>query len=54
LIFSFEYRDEGLTPKIPSNCPQELVELMQMCWKKDPQQRPSFETICILLEQQKL
>jgi ABC-type thiamine transport system ATPase subunit len=29
-----------LTPEIPSNCPQKLVELMQMCWKKQPQQRP--------------
>jgi hypothetical protein len=35
-----EYRDKGLTPEIPSNCPQKLVELMQMCWKKQPQQRP--------------
>jgi serine/threonine protein kinase len=42
LIFSFEYRDKGLTPTIPSNCPQKLVELMQMCWKKQPQQRPVF------------
>jgi serine/threonine protein kinase len=33
-------KDEGLTPEIPSNCPQKLVELMQMCWKKQPQQRP--------------
>jgi hypothetical protein len=36
----FEYRDSFLTPEIPSNCPQKLVELMQMCWKKQPQQRP--------------
>jgi hypothetical protein len=36
----FEYRDKGLTPEIPSNCPQKLVELIQMCWKKQPQQRP--------------
>jgi hypothetical protein len=36
----FECRDEGLTPEIPSNCPQKLVELMQMCWKQQPQQRP--------------
>jgi hypothetical protein len=39
-FFDCEYRDEGLTPEIPSNCPQKLVELMQMCWKKQPQQRP--------------
>jgi hypothetical protein len=35
-----EYRDEGFTPEIPSNCPEKFVELMQMCWKKQPQQRP--------------
>jgi hypothetical protein len=39
-FFISEYRDKGLTPEIPSNCPQKLVELMQMCWKKQPQQRP--------------
>jgi hypothetical protein len=44
-----EYRDEGLTPEIPSNCPQKLVELMQMCWKKQPQQRPvSFLFVCFV------
>jgi len=44
-------RDEGLTPKIPSNCPQKLHELMQMCWKLQPEQRPNFETICVMLQQ---
>jgi hypothetical protein len=45
--FDCEYRDKGLTPEIPSNCPQKLVELMKMCWKKQPQQRPvSF--LCFL------
>jgi hypothetical protein len=34
------HRDEGLTPKIPDDCPALLAELMQMCWKKDPNQRP--------------
>jgi hypothetical protein len=46
----FEYRDKGLTPEIPSNCPQKLVELMKMCWKKQPQQRPvSFLFVCLFL-----
>jgi hypothetical protein len=44
-------RDEGLTPTIPSNCPPKLRELMQMCWKMQPEQRPTFEAICALLEQ---
>jgi len=42
-------REKGLTPAIPSNCPQKLCELMQMCWKIEPEQRPNFETICSLL-----
>jgi hypothetical protein len=31
-----EYRDEGLTPEIPSDCPEKLRELMKMCWMKEP------------------
>jgi predicted Ser/Thr protein kinase len=44
-------RDEGLTPTIPSKCPPKLRELMQLCWKMQPEQRPSFESICAMLEQ---
>jgi serine/threonine protein kinase len=44
-------RDEGLTPTIPTDCPPKLRELMQMCWKMQPEQRPNFEAICALLEQ---
>jgi hypothetical protein len=32
--------DQGLTPKIPEDCPPKLRELMEMCWKKQPDQRP--------------
>jgi hypothetical protein len=42
-------RDNAMTPPIPSDCPQKLRELMQMCWKKNPEQRPSFEMICEFL-----
>jgi hypothetical protein len=45
---STQIRDEGLTPEIPSNCPQKLVELMQMCWKKQPQQRPVSSLFSLL------
>jgi insulin receptor len=43
-------RDQGLTPTIPNNCPEKLRQLMEMCWKKQPEQRPNFETICQILE----
>jgi hypothetical protein len=29
-----------LTPTIPNDCPSIFREVMQMCWKKDPDQRP--------------
>jgi hypothetical protein len=33
-------RDQNLTPKIPEDCPQILREIMEMCWKRDPNERP--------------
>eukprot|EP00029_Vermamoeba_vermiformis_P000232 TRINITY_DN10259_c0_g1_i1.p1 TRINITY_DN10259_c0_g1~~TRINITY_DN10259_c0_g1_i1.p1 ORF type:complete len:299 (+),score=58.89 TRINITY_DN10259_c0_g1_i1:158-1054(+) len=43
-------RDEGYTPVIPETCPPVLREVMQMCWKLDPNQRPEMSTICELLD----
>jgi hypothetical protein len=45
-------RDKGLTPIIPSDCPQKLRQVMQMCWNRQPEQRPNMEIICTILEQQ--
>jgi len=47
---STRIRDEGLTPSIPNECPPVLLEVMQMCWKKDPEQRPNIENILAFLE----
>jgi serine/threonine protein kinase len=44
-------RDEGVTPNIPNDCPHKLRQLMIICWNKQPEQRPSFETICEILVQ---
>jgi hypothetical protein len=38
--FNSENRDQGLTPTIPNDCPPFVRQLMEMCWKKDPDQRP--------------
>jgi len=43
-------RDEGLTPEIPSDCPEKLRQVMQLCWQQDPKQRPTMESIRSLLE----
>jgi serine/threonine protein kinase len=42
-------RDRGLTPKIPDECPQKLRQLMEMCWQKEPNLRPTIEVICAIL-----
>jgi predicted Ser/Thr protein kinase len=43
-------RDRYLTPTIPNNCPQKLRQVMELCWQKQPDQRPGFETICAMLQ----
>jgi hypothetical protein len=45
-----EIRDKLLTPEIPKDCPEKLRQVMQMCWKKQSRERPSFEAICEMLE----
>jgi serine/threonine protein kinase len=50
LNISIRIRDEGLTPTIPKECPVVLRDVMQMCWKKDPEQRPTMEVVLAFLE----
>jgi tyrosine-protein kinase Yes len=45
-----EIRDKGLTPKIPNGCPPLLRQLMKICWRKDPNKRPTFDEICALFQ----
>jgi serine/threonine protein kinase len=42
-------RDHNLTPKIPENCPSCLQQIMQLCWKRQPEDRPTFQEICQIL-----
>ncbi|XP_017767959.1 PREDICTED: mitogen-activated protein kinase kinase kinase 12 isoform X3 [Nicrophorus vespilloides] len=39
-----------LRPPIPSSCPAGYKLIMEMCWKLNPKQRPSFKLICNHLE----
>jgi hypothetical protein len=50
LNISTRIRDEGLTPTIPKECPVVLRDIMQMCWKKDPEQRPTMEVVLAFME----
>ncbi|XP_065160708.1 mitogen-activated protein kinase kinase kinase 13 isoform X3 [Atheta coriaria] len=39
-----------LHPPIPKTCPEGFKLIMQMCWKFNPKDRPSFKLICNHLE----
>ena len=34
----------------PSLCPDKLYDTMMACWRNDPQERPTFETLQWQLE----
>lgn len=36
---------DGARPKIPSECPPQLAELIKKCWDSDPAKRPTFQQI---------
>jgi len=50
--FYREARSKIVTPvnDIPQDTPQLLVDLMKNCWNADPNERPSFERICEILQ----
>lgn len=39
-----------LKPPIPTTCPDGFKLILQMCWKHNPKERPSFKLICNHLE----
>lgn len=34
----------------PPQCPKELYKIMNDCWHKDPEMRPTFETLKFTME----
>lgn len=40
----------GLRMEIPSHCSKEVYGIMAQCWNADPQKRPSFRSINIVME----
>ena len=44
--------ENGERPGIPADCPAAYAALMEQCWATDPAARPSFERICVELENQ--
>uniref|UniRef100_A0A2K5SD32 Tyrosine-protein kinase n=1 Tax=Cebus imitator TaxID=2715852 RepID=A0A2K5SD32_CEBIM len=45
-----EQVDRGYRMPCPQGCPESLHDLMNQCWKKDPNERPTFEYIQSFLE----
>uniref|UniRef100_A0A2K5EN84 Tyrosine-protein kinase n=1 Tax=Aotus nancymaae TaxID=37293 RepID=A0A2K5EN84_AOTNA len=45
-----EQVERGYRMPCPQGCPESLHDLMNQCWKKDPDERPTFEYIQSFLE----
>lgn len=41
---------KGLRPAMPPGTPQPLVHVMNQCWVREPEARPSFESLKEQLE----
>jgi len=41
---------EGWRPSVPSNCPQQWVDLIKQCWAQNPDDRPDFREIIDILQ----
>lgn len=47
---ALKIRDHYLRPEIPENCDPVLAQIMEMCWRPNPADRPTFEEISVLLK----
>ncbi|XP_037237578.1 tyrosine-protein kinase Fgr isoform X3 [Falco naumanni] len=45
-----EQVERGYRMQCPSNCPPSLHEVMVQCWKREPEERPTFEYLQSFLE----
>lgn len=45
-----EQVERGYRMPCPQGCPESLHEMMLQCWKKEPDERPTFEYIQSFLE----
>ncbi|XP_039442885.1 fibroblast growth factor receptor homolog 1-like [Culex pipiens pallens] len=45
-----EYLKQGHRLEQPTNCPDEIYQLMEACWEFNPENRPTFEQISAVFE----
>lgn len=45
-----EQVERGYRMQCPGSCPQSLHEVMVQCWKREPEERPTFEYLQSFLE----
>ena len=45
------YLFQGLRPTIPRNTDPRLTELLERCWRQNPNERPDFSEILEILQQ---
>uniref|UniRef100_A0A3Q3ILH6 Protein kinase domain-containing protein n=1 Tax=Monopterus albus TaxID=43700 RepID=A0A3Q3ILH6_MONAL len=45
-----EQVERGYRMPCPQGCPESLHEMMNLCWKKEPDERPTFEYLQSFLE----
>ena len=49
-LVGVEIRDNGITPAVPDNTPQWLLDLLKLCWSINPDDRPNFDVLSEILE----
>lgn len=47
---ALKIRDQNLRPTIPEDCDQGLADIMEMCWRPNPADRPTFQELSVILK----
>ena len=48
---AFAVADQAHRPKLPAHCSTPIAELISACWEQKASKRPTFDCVCILLEE---
>ena len=45
-----EHIIKGNRMSIPESCPPDFAEIIKKCWAQDPNDRPSFKDVIVMLD----